>query len=163
LFDATPGEVVAERPVEVIELLNPVVAGRDSGRSSGGAATEVLMLDQPPSMGDTVTALGRAAVAGAVFVGVAGQAGADDGLLVAVFVHGEETPPRAEFVVAAGFADAVNGFDDAEPVILLKPCSAARIPASTPSLTAVPVSLNAFCVRCATDGALGAAGWPYRS
>lgn len=160
LFDAILGEVGAERPVEVVDGLKPVVVGA-WGIKSGGAATAVPMLDQPPSMGDMVTVLGRTVVGGMVFVGVEGQAGAADGFPVVVFVQGDETPPRAALVVAFGVAGAANGLDlGAGAVALLKPCSAARMPASTPSRIAVPVSLNAFCVRWLIDGALGATGWP---
>jgi hypothetical protein len=162
LVDATLGVVGAARPVEVIELLKPIAAGRDSGRSNGGAATESPMLDQPPSTGVIVTGAGRGVVTdvvGVVPVGVVGHAGADVPL-AGVLVHGDETPPRVELLVVVGAVVEVNGFDDGEAVILLKPCSAALIPASTPSRTAVPVSLNALCVRCVIDGALGGAGWP---
>jgi hypothetical protein len=72
------------------------------------------------------------------------QSGADEVLFVAVFSQGDETPPRGEPLVVLGFAGDVKGFDVAWLLALLKSCPAARMPASTPSRRAAPVSENAF-------------------
>jgi hypothetical protein len=145
--------------VPVIELSKPVAVGRDSGTTSGGAATEVPMLDQPPSTGVTATGAERDAGAGPAPAGGAGHAGAEVVPLVGVLVHGDETPLLVGLLAALGFADVVIGLADGEAVMFLKPCSAALTPALNPSRTAVPVSLIAFCVRCVIEGALGAGGW----
>jgi hypothetical protein len=146
------------RPVDVTVLLKPA-AVRDSGIKSGGAATELPMLDHPPSTGVTPALPARGVVVGVEPAAVPDHAGADVPPPDVVFVHGDETP-LPELVVAGAVVDPANGFDDVEDVILLNPCSAARMPASTPSRTAELVSVSALCVRRVMEGALGAGGWP---
>jgi hypothetical protein len=89
-----------------------------------------------------------------------GQFGAAEFVLDAV-LQGDDTPPRAALFAVGEFEAEANGFDDdnrspAAPI----DCSAARMPASTPSRSEFPVCEIAFWLRSAIEGAVG---WLYRS
>ncbi len=114
----------------------------DCGFNSGGAAIAVPMLVQPPLM--AVTPAVPRVVAVPAAGGFDGHAGAAE-VAVGVVGQGDVTPPRAVlFVVPAFVVVAANGFDDIAWLLPRESWSfAARMPASTPSRSAVPVSGNA--------------------
>jgi hypothetical protein len=134
--------VIVLAAAKLFEPPKLVVVMGDSGINSGGGAIAVPMLVQPPLMAVTPAALRVvAAPTAGEFVG---QPGAAE-VAVGVVGQGDATPPRAVPLVVPVFVDvAANGFDD---VAWLPPREswsfAARMPASTPSRTAVPVSENA--------------------
>ena len=116
----------------------------DCGIKSGGAVIEVPMLVHPP-------------FTAATFVGVARGTGALDVVGLFVQLGGAEVAPELvghDGAALLGEPEVVSG----------KSCwFAARMPASTPSRSAVPVPVNAFCARSGIVAAPELIGCPYRS
>lgn len=124
----------------------------DCGINSGGAAIDVPMLVQPPSMATGPEALRTADAPDDA--GLDAQLGGAEVALGVVDQGGAETPLADPVFVLGLVVEVANGFDE-------ETCwFAARMPASTPSRSAVPVSVNALRARSGIEvgAAIGVIG-----
>jgi hypothetical protein len=144
-----------------------VVVVDDPGISSRGGATPVPILVQPPFT-DVIAGLvvSEEMEVPPLNPGVVGQLGdaVPESVLepvepefAGVLLHGDDTAFRVELLGAVVVDGEANGFETC-PLTLLIPCSAARMPASTPSRSELVVSLNALWARSLTDDPIGVTG-----
>jgi hypothetical protein len=118
-FAATEGNVGPGRTAVVPEPPKFAIVIGDCGTKSGGAATAVPMLVQPPLIGVTPAELALTVLP---IDGVAGQLPLPETEgAVGVFVHGDETPVLLVVIGGAAATDVENGFVTC-PLTLLIPC-----------------------------------------